>query len=226
MLRLGETQTVEYTVTATRSLVSQANQASVSGETCVQNGGGYATENLTIVAQVQFKNAGQQYRDIPGASQTTMPDQLLPGDSDCYPYTVSFSVPAEAVGYRVVSQVTITNHAGWLPGGQHCPGPDVCPFGPSPKVSFELQDSLSTMDATANVVDYFVCPRGFTCAVHDNGPWSLEDSTTFHYHVDLTNTHVPCNNRPMADNYVRLTENDSGDQHQAANWVHIYTGRC
>jgi hypothetical protein len=42
------------------------------------------------------------------------------------------------VSQNLAARVTITNHAGWLPGGPLCPGPAACAFGPEPRADFDL----------------------------------------------------------------------------------------
>jgi hypothetical protein len=87
---------------------------------------------------------------------------------------VTFS-PVAGATYRNAAQVTITNHAGWLPGGKNCPGSAPCPFGPNPKADFSLP---SSPDVVANS----------TITVNDsNGSsWSFSDSGSVTYTKTFT----------------------------------------
>lgn len=110
----------------------------VRGEICVTNEGDFPTENLTILDMVQFKIGAGDYVDY----MSTLVDVsafpiLAPGESHCYPYEIEFT-PVEGARYRNLARVTITNHSGWLPGGENCSGPDPCPYGPQPKAGFRL----------------------------------------------------------------------------------------
>ncbi len=108
------------------------------GQVCVANIGDHPTENLAILDVVQIKIGSTKFADYAAAPLDLSPHPVLaPGESFCYPYEIEF-LPVEKAKYRNLARVTITNHAGWLPGGPHCPGPDPCPFGPEPKISFEL----------------------------------------------------------------------------------------
>jgi hypothetical protein len=68
---------------------------------------------------------------------------LEPGMAYCFPYFKSFT-PSEdpEAKYRNSAEVTITNHSGWMPGGKHCPGPELCPFGSTEKEDFDFSDLL------------------------------------------------------------------------------------
>jgi hypothetical protein len=131
----GDSGTSEYTITVTK--IDFTDTVYVNGSICVTNGGDFDTENLTIVDQVQYKDGPGPFQDLPGATQTIFPSELAAGESGCYDYSIAFT-PVEGALYRNVAHVTITNHAGWVPGGQNCPGPNVCPFGPNPKADFSV----------------------------------------------------------------------------------------
>jgi hypothetical protein len=127
--------------TATGFWVSTAPQevvAGVRGEICVANEGEVATEGLRIVDVIQTHDGGGQYVDyVTEEVDVSLWPLLPPGQSYCYSYEIHFA-PVDGAQYRNVAHVTITNHSGWLPGGQNCPGPAVCPFGPDPKADFTL----------------------------------------------------------------------------------------
>ncbi len=114
----------------------------VRGEICVTNGGERATEGLAITDVVQAKTGPGGFEDY----YTEILDlgekpNLAPQETYCYPYKITFGLPDnEKAGFRNTADVTITNHSGWLPGGNHCEGPEPCPFGPTPKTSFEIPE--------------------------------------------------------------------------------------
>lgn len=116
----GDSGTVEFTVTATRS--DSVAVFSVAGQVCVQNTGSDPTENLTIEDKVQYAVSGGSYQDLTGASVTITPQtQIAGGGSECYPYEIPFDTVADAT-YRNVANVTITN----LQGNEGTPsGPEV-----------------------------------------------------------------------------------------------------
>ena len=74
---------------------------------------------------------------------------LDPGETGCYPYTVTFSNPADAVAgtYKVTADITITNHSGHLG----------TPFWASPSNTAILDPSTptETVNDSINVKDTF-----------------------------------------------------------------------
>ncbi len=130
----GDSGGVVYTVTVTKDGGTDTIYA--SGSICVTNGGSFATENLVILDELQYKVGAGQFQTLTTvAVDLSAKPVLAPGESYCYPYQVAFT-PVDGAVYRNVAHVTITNHAGWMPGGNNCPGPDLCPFGPDPKADF------------------------------------------------------------------------------------------
>jgi hypothetical protein len=155
----------------------------------VTNGGGSATENLQIVDVVQYKLDAGQFEDyVSSVVDLSAKPVLAPGERYCYPYSVSFT-PVAGATYRNVARITITNHSGWLPGGNHCPGPDRCLFGPDPKTDFSLPNSpdLGLANSTITVSD------------SNGGLWSFSDSGS----VSYTETFTCDINNP--DDWITLT---------------------
>jgi hypothetical protein len=154
----GDSGTSEYTITVTKD--SGTDTIGVEGEICVTNGGSFPTEGLTIIDTVQYKTGSGQFQDLVSAAVDTSAKPVLGGieeyppggETYCYPYEIDFT-PVAGAQYRNVAHVTITNHAGWIPGGNNCPGPDVCPFGPDPKVGFDLPSSPTLINDSINVDD-------------------------------------------------------------------------
>ncbi len=121
-------------LTGTQAAVTTANMLNstlpqLAFETCVENQGKSATENLEILAILQmagqdgaFREVRRQAVDLSGAPQ------IKAGQKHCYRYTL----PAGDEGvlmYRVLAQVSVTNLEGWLPGSKACPGPAACRKG-------------------------------------------------------------------------------------------------
>lgn len=117
----------------------------VRGEICVSNGGERPTEGLTILDTVQTKNGPGQFQDYMSEPVDVSAKSVLePGQEHCYAYEFTFApLDGEKVKYRNMVSVTILNHSGWLPGGNHCESPDPCPFGPNPKADFTLPEEVS-----------------------------------------------------------------------------------
>lgn len=148
----GDSGTVQYTVSLTKTPGLQT--ASVSGEICVTNNGSFPTENLAIVDEVQYKIGSGPFLLLTSLSVDMSAAPILnPGETHCYPYQITI-IPVSGATYRNVAHVTITNHAGWLPGSNNCPGLIPCPFGPDPKANFSLPSTPDIeVNGTVNVND-------------------------------------------------------------------------
>lgn len=110
----------------------------VRGQICVTNTSKYPTENLSIVNSVQVigQKQGNYISTTVDLSQKPVID---PGESHCYPYKAAFDVIAEKdVKYKSLASVTITNYVEMLPGTDHCPGADLCSFGPTAMTDFSI----------------------------------------------------------------------------------------
>lgn len=221
----GQSGTFQYTLTATRTLVSEEEVYGVRGQICVTNGGDKATENLKLVDQVEYKDGAGQFQPLEGASQTIIPaEQLSPGETKCYPYSITFT-PVAGATYRNSVKITITNHSGYL--GEE--------FGPEPKAGFSLPSTPTYVDydAEADVTDSLNVPAGFsyqyTCCDDPCGPSfpvHLTDSRTGSYCVVITNVSADCDTWYQISNTATLTEKDSGQTRTASTTVQVYTGPC
>jgi len=124
----------------------------VAGEICVQNMGELPTEGLAILDTAQLETGPDEYTDLGFAAVDVSAHPVLePGESYCYPYQIYFEPPAQAdplqpvtYVYRNKADVTILNHADWLPGGTNCPGPEACPYGPTVYAPFTLPEPTPT----------------------------------------------------------------------------------
>ena len=120
---------------------SSTNRTGVRGQVCVSNTGDYSTERLAIADIVQINVGAGGFSDyVSSHIDVSGYPSLLPGETHCYPYVIEF-LQVEGAKYRNLAHVSITNHAGWLPGSPRCPGPDACPFGPEVKANFKLPAS-------------------------------------------------------------------------------------
>lgn len=109
----------------------------VFGRICVMNGGERTTEGLAVFDQVEVKPRQQSWQPLSGATRLiNPPEQIPPGEVRCYEYEIEVAYQPQTT-YRNSARVTILNHSGWLPGGNHCPGPQPCPFGPEIRADFE-----------------------------------------------------------------------------------------
>lgn len=173
-LFVGDKGNPEYTVSVDKTGFTDV--VKVSGQICVTNGGAVTTENLMLVDQVEYKTGNGMFLDLVGASQTIMPAQLGPGESQCYPYEIEFTPVANAQ-YRNSVVVTITNHSGHL-------GVE---FGPNPKAGFSLPTSPTLINDEITVDDTngetwgpvsddmsWMYNREFTC---ENGDDYTHDNT-------------------------------------------------
>jgi hypothetical protein len=135
----GTTLTAYKTAAGFHEQAGGADVYGARGQVCVTNAGDYHTVNLKIVDCVEYKLGAGQYQPLACEDlDLSARPVLYPGESACYPYEIRFMPPAPNATYRNAAKVTIENHAGWLPGGPHCSGPDLCPFGPEPKTGFSL----------------------------------------------------------------------------------------
>lgn len=134
----------------------------VRGQICVTNKGDHPTENIQIVDTIQFKIDKEKYQDLYSEIVSVNGNPTLdPGESHCYPYEITFNeFQGNNVKYRNTALVTITNHSGWMPGDNNCPGPQPCPFGPNVKVDFDiaLQAGLSVELLITPTPTYMVTP--------------------------------------------------------------------
>lgn len=229
----GESGDIEYTITVTRTKVSEVDAYGVRGTITVTNGGEIATENLQIADQVQYKIPGPgQFQDLAGATQTITPAQLGPGETKTYEYEIKFT-PVAGVLYKNVARVTITNHSGWLG----------TPFGSNPKADFtppaaptiiEIDESASVTDVTDEIT--FVCEPSLSVDEEDiqSWPWGV---TGDDLDVDgkggiiyaltiLAAADLPCDLHCDFDNIATLTEGDTGVKRTASASVEIMTAPC
>ena len=214
-IKQGESDTVEFTIKATRTGPVIDDVFGVSGQVCVTNGGAQATQSLTVFDHVQFKNGLGPFQEL-GANQT-LAGFLAAGASDCSPYNIEF-VPVSGAIYRNAAKVTITNHSGQLG----------TPFGPEPKADFSLPTTPTVVqiDDGATVTDTISCPAGFTCTPGSGGVHPFSDSGSTMFVVQIENNSAQCDTHFRLTNMVELDENDTHQKDTDDLFVDIYTGLC
>jgi hypothetical protein len=164
-LPLVETGTSQFIIAVNK--VPASDESYVEGQICVTDGGSLPTENLQIVEVVQYKVASTRFQDYASAVvDVSAKPVLASGESYCYPYQTAFT-PIAGATYRSTAHITITNHSGWLPGGQRS---RPCAFGPSPKADFSLPGGPDVVENGAITVS------------DSNGmSWSFSDSGSVTY---------------------------------------------
>ncbi len=213
----GAFATVNYTIEVTRTLASDTTVSGVTGTVCETNGGDVATENLTIVVNVE---KGAPFSPVPGASvnvDLSSNPVLDPGETGCWDFNIPF-VPEAGANYRLSAQITITNHSGHLG----------VPFGPNPKGDFTMPaaPTLVELDESASVSDDLTCPAGFTCEYSDPGifPWYVTASGQTAYSVQVTNL-GECGATYYVENTASLVASDGATASASAS-VEVTTGAC
>jgi hypothetical protein len=133
----GTSIEAEKSATGYREIKGDIKVTGVRGEICVSNVGDVATENLTIVDQVQFKLKGEKFQDLEGAAlMFDQVGQIKSGETKCYEYKLDFDMIEDIKAYRNVAWVTITNHSGHL--GET--------YGPEITADFEIPESEKATD--------------------------------------------------------------------------------
>lgn len=188
----GDTATSTYTVAVTKT--EAGDVYCVEGQICVKNKGDRPTEGLAIEDVVLMKTGSGQFEDyVKAPVDVSAKPVLAPGESYCYPYRVDLT-PVQGAKYKNEARVTITNHSGRLPGGQHCPGPDPCPFGPNPDAGFDLPSTPNReINATIHVTDT------------NGGEWAFSDSGSVSYDRTFSCGEAECSGGTYA-NTATITE--------------------
>ena len=116
------------------------NVTGVRGQICISNRGEYSTERLSIMDTVQV--IGEQKNALTTTAIELGQNPIIePNTSYCYPYEIIFEPIHEPdVRYINIVRVTISNYSGLAPGGEHCPGPNPCLFGPTLTTEFFLPE--------------------------------------------------------------------------------------
>jgi hypothetical protein len=178
----GDAGTSQFTITVTKDTGTVA--AWSDGQICVTNGGAYATQDLAIT--VDLKDGLNPPNDVIATYTVSVSGHpvIASGETWCYDYHAdippgNIHTPADPVppghSYKVTANVTITNHSGYEPGGPHCDGPDLCPYGPSPTCdSWELPASPTLINDIIHVDDT------------NGGSWTFNASGSVMYNKTFT----------------------------------------
>jgi len=173
-LNVGQEGQISYNITAVKS--ESYNEAYfVNGTIMVTNVGAVTTENLKLVDQVQYKIGAGQFQDLPDATQTVIPvNQLAPGETGSYYYSIAFTPVAGAV-YRNIVKITITNHSGHI--GEE--------FGPTPKADFSLPPEPTILNDAVQISDSFEIPAGLIVVSSTEPIWPQIIIQTASFAFDL-----------------------------------------
>jgi len=219
---------VGYSVMLTKTAKAPLDQFGATGRICVNNGGSVPTENLVITDNVQAKVGKGTFQTIASSPvDVSIHPVIAPGETFCYSYQ-SYFTPVLGASYRNEAKVTITNHSGFLPGGQNCAGPALCAFGPQDRVSFSLPASYALIykDASATISDTFTALSGFEIDLSDEGPWNVTSAGELTFNANVTNVDAPCASSFQLHNAVKLIEADTLDERVSAADLGIATLDC
>jgi hypothetical protein len=167
----------------------------------VTNNGPDATQNLSIVDQLQYWNdAASEWQAFgsPSAVDVSAKPVLEAFTTYCYPYKISVdpaTVPVSKLGYRNTAHVYINN---FMAGYEDYAHVQTAPF------VFPSSPTSATTSATATVVDALTCPAGFTCSF-SGATWTFTASESKTIPVTITNVSVPCFKTRDVVNTVKLT---------------------
>ena len=236
-----------FEVDAVRVLSSRTFRTIINGTITVTNGGAVATAGLSITDMLQVQSgctSGGFVNFFASVVDVTSHPVLQPGETWNYYYELDTALMTgydPACHYRNAVFVTITNHAGWLPGcpGQ-CPGPAVCPFGPNPKADVVPSEGITLIEINeeAAIHDYVACPPGFTCTSAPSGDILIptQDVCTFNdpfalctLLIQVCNVNASCDTNLTIADYVQLvTQNEATPLIVTSNTVlsPVYTGAC
>lgn len=248
-LTQGQCETLSFGAQAQRSLVSSVDHYQVTGQICITNGGAVSTQNLVLTDTLE-RNCGGGTGFLPFVGpvnvDTSSKPILAPSETWCYPYTVTVpSAPSTSCSYRNSVEISITNHAGYLPG---CPGQCTdssvpCPFGPNPKADYTVptEPTVERIHELVKLTDVSTPLPGFLCSIFPTGDVLINDtengcafdeasgagSCTFFKTV--CNTDSACDTHyDLKDYIVLMSVNESTPVVVISNTitVDIYTGVC
>lgn len=119
----GQNGTTLSASVATSGACTNANNFTISGTVTVTNGGGVATQGLSIDATVGPPPGSTVLATV--TVDVSAHPELAPGETQDYPFQISVPSTSGPGTYKVTANVTITNHSSHLSSA----------FGPSPSTS-------------------------------------------------------------------------------------------
>lgn len=209
----GASGMITYTLTATRTIVSESEVYGVRGEICVSNTGAAPTQDFGIWDEIWYEaGPGDYHLLFSGTIDVSDKPVLNPGESFCYPYEIIFT-PIPGVRYKNIAYAIISNPNIPVSTGY---------------IEFTLPETPTTteIDAEADVTEVEYCPGGFTCTPSDPGPWHLYDSDVITFTKTVFNGSAMCDTYYDLDNEVTLEEIDTGQLRTDSATVSIYTCPC
>lgn len=241
----GQCQVIGYNVDAVRHLVSEVSEYGMTGTIGLTNGGAVDTQNLLITDSLEANcGGGSGFVSVfgPVAVDISSKPILASGETHVYSYTIPLGsfVPNPSCSYRNAVKVTITNHAGWQPGNNNCPGPALCPFGPQARVGFVFPETPTVLEIheSGKITDLAECPLGFTCNNMPQGDVSIptegvcemdQDMAQCTIYRQICNVFVECDTYYTVKDFIRLMSvNESSAFVVDSNMVSIdiYSGAC
>jgi hypothetical protein len=167
-----QTGTATYTVTVDKTTTETQV---ITGQVCVTNGGGVATEGLSITLDIARNPGGGFVPVVSGVPVDVSPRPVLnPGETFCYEYSVPVSPLFPGETYRVTANVRILNHSGRIG----------VPFGPSPSTTFTMPERTVIGFNTINVTD----TNGESWMFSDDGSQTYQRTFTCSDQGEHTNT--------------------------------------
>jgi hypothetical protein len=209
----GETEIVRYRLDAVRTEGARYDLHAANGEVCVTNDGSSPTQNLAIriVVQTSPSGAGIWTNYYSEMASTANNPVLEAGEADCFPFDVSF--PAQTgVDYRVIAEVTATNHEG---------------SAPAPTAPFAIPGSPEVVrwDYFINIEDRVVCPTGFSCDPLGMTDYQGVTGGGF-LDVEITNVSATCETTFQLVNNLTGVEEQSGETRTASASTLVSSGGC
>lgn len=242
----GQCAVVGYNVNGARHLETQMDEYGMTGTITVTNGGEVSTQNLHITDTLE-QNCGGGAGFVPIAGPFLVDISIKPilaaGETHVYPYTIVVGPGplSPSCSYRNFVNVTITNHAGWQPGNNNCPGPDLCSFGPQARepLTFPSAPTVVEIHESAKITDFAECPLGFSCTNMPTGDVFIPDTEgvcefnagmfACTIYREICNTFVECDTWVTVSDFIRLMSvNETTPFVTESNMVSldVYSGAC
>jgi hypothetical protein len=232
----GQTQPIQYTLTATRTQASQSTTTTQHNHVCIRNDFLYDRQTLkrweaqgvTYDWRIdRTASLPQQFwteitPNVRGAGSTA---NIAVDEERCLDLG-DISFPQEAgYNYRITIHIFITNYPTRV-GSSH--------IAATIEVPFTTVEESERIDEAADVVETLsACPSYFTCTPSGPLAWNIPDpgndlsyTTQIPFTVNVTNVSAPCSYQfPIVDD-PDLTENDTKQLREDQGTVTVMTPAC